>query len=205
MYHQNLLPAWADFMYSLLITPAACLLLILFLAGVYTFRDKEQGVLWKNALLGVVHGLTHFLSGSWLMTVIVQFVFSPNSLSDADPAFYLVIATGYLMIGYVLHALIFSSYLLFANLFLKCHDNEAFSHLAIADYKNIVKLKISDTGKITVYPIAVKRICKKWKQATVAENRKDRPILEPDQPIQYDLIEKPFHIDANPYFEPPVS
>jgi hypothetical protein len=205
MYHQDLLPAWTDFMYSLLITPAACLLLMLFLGGVYTFRDKEQGVLWKNALLGVVHGLTHFLSGSWLMTVLVQLVFSPNSLSDANPAFYLVITTGYLIMGYILHALIFSCYLLIANLLLKCHDNEAFSHLAIADYKNIIKLKISDTGKITVYPIGVKRICKKWKKTTAAKSTTERTIIEPEQPIQYELIEKPFHIDSNPYFEPPVA
>ncbi|HNP55170.1 MAG TPA: hypothetical protein PKK69_11135, partial [Ferruginibacter sp.] len=178
MQDHTLFNAWTDFMYSLLITPIACLMLVLFLVGVYTFRDKEQGVLWKNALLAVLHGLLHVLLGSLLMTSLVQFVFSSTLFTDANPAFYLMITVGYLLLGYILHALLFSSYLLFANLVLNCHDNEAFSHLAIADYKNILKLKISDTGKITVYPIGIKRVCKKWKHATTNQSA-SRSNIEP--------------------------
>lgn len=66
----------------------------------------------------------------------------------------------------------------------------AYSAVAIEDYKNFLRLKIDKDGKLTIYPIGLEKVCKKWKW--MKDGRKQ--LYMPDQEIRMKLIEKPIEI-----------
>src|SRR5262245_65588583 len=59
------------------------------------------------------------------------------------------------------------------------HSNEAFSSLACEDYKNFLRLKIERGGKLTIFPIGVRRVARRWKERSEGANG---PELVPDDP-----------------------
>jgi hypothetical protein len=60
------------------------------------------------------------------------------------------------------------------------HSNEAFSSLRIEDYKNFLRLHIGPDGALTIFPLGIERVPRRWK-ATGATSAYD-PQLEPDDP-----------------------
>ena len=71
------------------------------------------------------------------------------------------------------------------------HSNEAFSALRIEDYKNFLRLHIAKDGSLTIFPIGIERVPRRWK-ATGTTSPYD-PQLEPDDPLATapHLIEPP--------------
>jgi hypothetical protein len=70
------------------------------------------------------------------------------------------------------------------------HHNEAFSAIKIEGYKNFLRLSINKDGDLTIFPIGVEKINKKWKKYVVSTI----PHIEPADPGAMDkpfLIEKP--------------
>lgn len=71
------------------------------------------------------------------------------------------------------------------------HSNEAFSALRIEDYKNFLRLHIGKDGSLTLFPIGIERVPRRWK-ATNSTSPYD-PQLGPDDPASTSphLIEPP--------------
>ena len=70
------------------------------------------------------------------------------------------------------------------------HANEAFSSLRIEDYKNFLRLHIAKDGSLTIFPIGIERVPRRWR-ATEASAFDAQ--LEPDDPSarKPQLIEPP--------------
>lgn len=65
--------------------------------------------------------------------------------------------------GYIIGSFIQGLYLLVSlNLFGR-HFNEAFSTIAVEDWKSFLKLKIDRDGDLTIYAIGIRRVPRKWK------------------------------------------
>jgi len=78
------------------------------------------------------------------------------------------------------------------------HGNEAFSSLAIEDWKNFVRLKIDRDGRLWIYPVGIRRVPRAWKAgATVREPEwvLDPADKEATPPM---LIEPPIVIGGRP-------
>lgn len=93
--------------------------------------------------------------------------------------------------GFVIGSFIMGAYLLLSlNLFGR-HGNEAFSSLSIEDWKNFVRLHIDEQGTLTIYPIGIRRVPRKWKE----RDGKTGPELVPDpadsRATDAELIELP--------------
>ena len=70
--------------------------------------------------------------------------------------------------GYVIGSFIQGLYLLISlNLFGR-HFNEAFSTIAVEDWKSFLKLKIDAAGDLFIYPIGIRRVPRKWKRNDAA-------------------------------------
>jgi hypothetical protein len=91
--------------------------------------------------------------------------------------------------GFVFGALIMGAYLLLSLNVFGRHGNEAFSSLSIQDWKNFLRLHINENGDLTIYPIGIKRVPRKWTKGRGAPG----PALEPDDPAatKPELIEAP--------------
>jgi hypothetical protein len=165
---------------------------------------------WKTSRLiaGFFHGTVHFLAAiflSWLSAVVV-FSFADNQGDDLlyafgeyDPSYYttywttipfwsatiFVFAGGWILGSFVMGLYLF----LMLNVFNR-HWNEAFSSLAIEDWKNFLRLKIDATGTLTIYPIGIAKVPRSRRE----RDRNLQAVEGPALKIAPELIEPPIVI-----------
>jgi hypothetical protein len=76
---------------------------------------------------------------------------------------------------------------------------DAFSALAIKDYKNFLRMKF-EKDKLTIYPVALDRVpgpkeWRPWRRSDYKDpNLKHRPLLVPKRDMKPRLIEGPIEI-----------
>lgn len=66
--------------------------------------------------------------------------------------------------GWLVSAVIIGLYLLISINVFRVHANEAFSSLAIQDYKHFLRLRIGPDGALTIYPIGLPRVPRRWRR-----------------------------------------
>lgn len=69
------------------------------------------------------------------------------------------------------------------------HDNEAFSALKIQDYKNFLRMHIDEEGTLTIYPIKIEKVSRRWRMRK--EGEKDNSLIIPEGGSKPELIEEP--------------
>jgi hypothetical protein len=75
--------------------------------------------------------------------------------------------TGSLIIlgGWVVGSFLLGLYLLVSLNVFGRHMNEAFSSLRIEDWKHFLRLHIDEAGRLTIFPIGIKRVPRMWKES----------------------------------------
>jgi hypothetical protein len=77
--------------------------------------------------------------------------------------------------------------------------NEAFSALKIPDFKNFLRIRIEQNGDLTIFPIGIRRVPRKWKRRGEGT---DGSAYVPDDndAAAPELIERPlyFNLAATP-------
>ncbi|HYJ45553.1 MAG TPA: hypothetical protein VEV81_02995 [Pyrinomonadaceae bacterium] len=86
----------------------------------------------------------------------------------------LLILTG----GYVVGSFLQGLYLLVSLNGFGRHFNEAFSTITVEDWKSFLKLKVDTAGDLTIYPIGIRRVPRRWKWDDGARGA----VLVPDDP-----------------------
>jgi hypothetical protein len=141
----------------------------------------------RHAILGVLHGLAHVALaalGAWLW-VQLPFVDWPWLLSIVAAAVLYGPVSGLVATQLV------GLYLLVAGAF-RVNLNELFAGQGIEDVKSFLRMHIAADGTLTVYPMAVDRICRRWRPTP--DGPPDAPWLEPEQPLEVRLAERPIVI-----------
>jgi hypothetical protein len=105
-----------------------------------------------------------------------------------------------IVVGGVIGAFVFGCYWVVTSVLFGMHQ-DAFSALAIKDYKNFLMLKFEE-NRLTIYPIALDRVPgpKEW-HAWDADDPKDaklenKPLLVPNKELRPRLIENPIIIES---------
>lgn len=145
---------------------------------------------------GIVHGLAHlfavFLIGWGATFVTVRCLHLDFGTTGQ------LLAAGALIIGagWVVGSFIMGMYLLVSLNVFKRHANEAFSSLKVQDWKNFLRMKIDPRGDLTIYPIGICRVPRKWKACPPGQTGSE---WIPDDPkaTKPALIEAPFRVTAN--------
>lgn len=143
----DLVSAWAH-------SPGSVLIAVLIVVALVGFA-KARGL--KKWGPGVAHGMAQvaaMLAMIWLAGWIAGRVALPEF-----PATLLLLGL-VAVLGGAAAAVVFGAYLASANLLLGMHDNEAFSALRIADFKNFLRLHFDESGGLTIYPVGVERVTK---------------------------------------------
>jgi Calcineurin-like phosphoesterase len=173
--------------------PLATLTIIFMLLALAFFTDTNSKIYkWVG---GILHGLAHlgaiFLLG-WLGYYISLLVTRKDSIDPndfTDNLTWLVCVTAVSLIGgYFIGAFIMGVYLFVSLHIFGRHDNEAFSALKIEDYKNFLRLHIDKNGNLTIYPIKIEKVARKWKEVRRADNEISH--YTPQDGTKPDLIEK---------------
>jgi hypothetical protein len=169
------------------LTPSILILTLVLGFGIYSFTDVKSGQnKLVNKFTGFIHGLLH--AGGFY--VLLPFLFSVSNLEG--PIFsvwnFLLMGIFLLITKYIYGGFIFGFYLWFSSRFLGNHITEASSSFKGEDFKNFIRIHISEK-RITIYPIGIRKVVKNWKNVGDEKN----PRFEGDQ-IKYELIEEPIQI-----------
>jgi hypothetical protein len=176
--------------------PVSTLTVAALLAGLIFFTDSNSKV--QKYLGGLIHGLFHlaatFILG-WLSFFLALWLLGTNTVNY--PQYYsqnpmivnlvwfacIVVVCG--IGGYFFGSIIMGAYLFFSLHVFKRHDNEAFSALKIQDYKNFLRMHIDAAGDLTIYPIKVEKVGRKW-----IYKKEKNGFYESQEELKPDLIEE---------------
>ena len=174
-------------------SPLALVVSALLVVGMAGFTKAKSRT--KKWALGTSHALAH------LVGVVLVVWGVDQVLANADGMPYLA---GYLVLSGVAGGLVGSAvmavYLFLADK-VGCNDNELFASQRIEGWKNFLRLHLDGDGVLTVYPVKVDKVPKRWPLRKGGEE--DDPWFEaqggPPVPA---LIEAP--IPISPATPPPV-
>jgi hypothetical protein len=187
-------------MQSLLHNSASILLIVVMIIGFVFFTDTHSTL--YRLIMGGLHGVAHVQAacGVALLTVfaIAQLTAAaawtfripwPGGFYFSVDLRLLLAALMVFVLGFVVGPFVMGVYLLISLNFFGRHGNEAFSSLAIEDWKNFIRLHINEEGDLTIYPIGIRRVPRRWK----ARDHGTGPEEVPNDPKATDpeLIEPP--------------
>ena len=139
-------------------------------------------------LIGLIHSAMLFASLAGVMLVASRLAASFGSDAASLVAFLGIVA----VLGGVGGVLGISAYLWATNL-LGFHGNEAYAPLHYHNYKNFLRLHIDAEGTLTVYPVGIDKVAKRWQSCPDAPP--DAPWFAPvGAEPQAHLIEPPIRI-----------
>lgn len=138
----------------------------------------------RHWILGVTHGAAQLALGAggtwlWLQLPLDSWVW---------PLPAVVAVLFYTPVAGLLSAELAAAYLLVASAF-GVNLNELFAGQGIEDAKGFLRLRIDPDGSLTVYPIAVDRISRRWQARP--DGAPSDPWLVPEQPLPVRLAEPP--------------
>jgi hypothetical protein len=175
------------------------------IGGLIGMADRAFGK-WRT-LAGVLHGVGHIVAafltawGGTYLTVSkmgVCPVITPDGAHCVDGWLHLagkfLLSSSFTFLGgFLVGPFVMGVYLWLSVNFFGAHSNEAFGSLALPDWKNFLRLRIDADGKLTVYPVGLERVPRKWKPTKAGPHA---PAFAPDDkkatgPV---LIEPPIHL-----------
>lgn len=138
--------------------------------------------------VGVPHGLGHVGAVAALAYAVVE-IYSAHAAGILIwlTTLPLCFVAGYLG-GSLLFAFILYTVHVTRGLKAPLHANDVFASQGIVDWKNFLRMHLDRSGELTVYPLGVDRVCRRWREAN---GRANDPVLEPDgEDPSVHLIEK---------------
>jgi len=165
-------------------SPTAVIIMLIFAFGFYKFCDVNSSKRKFIGVLGLVHGLLHILL---MLLALWAFTYVNHTILGITGTINMSIALSLeaFFIGGFFACMLMGIYLLVSNLVFGIHDNEAFSAMKIAGYKNFLRMHFKD-DQLTIYPIGIKKTAR-WK--FVNNDLKTTDTISPE------LIEAPIIIN----------
>jgi hypothetical protein len=116
------------------------------------------------------------------------------TVSDALPfgSNLQLLSAGLLIIiaGWIAGSVIMGIYLLVSLNVFKRHSNEAFSSLRIEDWKNFLRMRINERGDLTIFPVGIRRVPRRWKERA-PDQRGPKFVSDDPAATAPELIEVP--------------
>jgi hypothetical protein len=148
---------------------------LVLVVGAFIFFTDTHVRSWR-ILGGASHAVAHlaaaFLVG-WLAVLLT--VRALGLAYGSIPQLLLAGGTTFVLGGLV-GTFILGAYLFVSIRILGRHNNEAFSSLRIADWKQWLRLRIDRQGTLTIYAIAIDRVPRRWREGS----RNGEPTMEAD-------------------------
>ena len=164
----------------------ALLLCLLFLGSAVAFTKASRTP--KGIVVGLVHGALHLVAAVLVLAGLLALVHGLHGLWLA-----LVFAPVLVVVGGLVGTELVAGYLLLADRLLDLNANELFAAQARPDYKNLLRLHLGPDGVLTVYPVKVERVPRRWR--LVPDGATTDPWFVPtDRALLFDLIESPLRI-----------
>lgn len=166
-------------------SPGLALWIALVAAAFVVFTDTTSkpykiagGLLHAGA-----HGVCLFFLG-WGAGLVANALAPQPAVANFAVGGLLVFAGGWLLGSFVMGLYLLVSLNLFGR-----HSEEAFSSLRIQDYKQFLRLHVRADGGLTIYPIGIDRVPRRWRDRRADDASPS--LVQPAEPLRARLIEAP--------------
>ncbi|MDB5887317.1 MAG: hypothetical protein JWM03_189, partial [Rhodocyclales bacterium] len=131
----------------------------------------------RRIVWGGLHGCAHallalallwFFSRLNLSVVAHRYGLNPEIWVDSASQIGLI-AAEIASFGFVFGGSMFGLYLVLSNWISGMHEQEVYSALHIADYKNFLRLHLT-ANRLTIYAVGVKKVCRRWRISELARD-----------------------------------
>lgn len=193
-------------LHAVLNSPVTLFWVLLTILGFVLFTDTHSKA--HRWIMGSLHALAHILSAFTVALASIYFVINlaaatshwnnpPVKLGSLELNWVYKMTQGahvfnldlrvllvvilILIGGYLVGSFIQGLYLLVSLNVFGRHFNESFSTIAVEDWKSFLKLKIDRAGDLTIYPLGIRRVPRKWKRNDGASGAEILPDKENDR------------------------
>ncbi|MGE0364100.1 MAG: hypothetical protein AB7R67_25560, partial [Vicinamibacterales bacterium] len=157
-------------------------------AGVLAFTDTHSRL--YRVLGGTAHFAAHmvtiFLLGWGARDVATRWLGLDGPLRSGAAGF------GAFASGWVVGSLVMGAYLLVSVNVFGRHSEEAFSGLRVQDFKHFLRLHIGPDGALTIWPIKIERVPRRWRPRRESDRSPSRVL--PMDTLRPELIEPPIRL-----------
>ena len=159
--------------------------------GFWLFTDTH--VTWYRWTAGTIHGLAHLLAVFFIGWGAAYVAMHDLGLPFGSIPQLLLSGAIIFGAGYLVGAVLLGVYLLISLNGFGRHGNEAFSALKVEDWKHFLRLKIGTDGTLTIFPIGIRRVARRWAETPPGTSG---PRYVPDDPKATgpELIEDPITV-----------
>ena len=179
-----------DLLWAMWESPTAFLLSLLVLAslvGMVRFAHDASGI--GRILLGLAHSALQVGSVAGVM-IAASYL---SSAFGAEDVWSLLAFLGLVWVLGGISGMMGMAGYLWATGYLGLHNTEAYAPLHHQDQKHFLRLHIQADGALTIYPIGIERVGRKW--ALRPDAPAEAPWFEPDGPEpEPHLIEDPIRV-----------
>ena len=174
----------SDLASGLFDSPLAMVVSAVAVVGLAGFTRSQR---WERRALGVLH------AGAHLLLVLLTIRGASLLLAGApDPLFLTGMVAALGAGGGLLGSWLMAAYLVVADT-VGCNTNELFAAQSNPHHKNFLRLHIDEQGVLTIYPVGVARVARRWRLRR--GGRPDDPWFEPlDTALDAALIEAPIEL-----------
>jgi hypothetical protein len=110
---------------------------------------------------GVLHALSHYAAAFYIGW---GSAYTAARLLPGSPLLQIPLAAGLVCaLGWGVGSFIVGLYLLVSSRLFGRHGEQAFAALRIEDYKNFLRLRVDRDGTLTIYPIGLDRVPRRWR------------------------------------------
>jgi hypothetical protein len=160
---------------------------LLAVAGVFVAFNNTRSVLhrWGGGLThAAVHWLCIFHLG-WGAFALAAWLLPGSGFTQFVVAGALVFVG-----GWVVGSVVMGLYLLVSLNVFGRHSEEAFSAMRIQDYKNFLRLHVAADGTLTIHPLCIERVPRRWRPRDPADALQPSALV-PETPLVVAPIEPP--------------
>ena len=171
-------------------TPIGMFWIVAVILGFWAFTDTHSGA--YRYIAGLLHGVAHLLAAFFLgwgaVLLCVYLGYPYDSIPQLLISGAIIFSGGWIVGSFIMGIYLFISLNIFSR-----HSNEAFSSLAIQDWKNFLRIKIAANGEVSIFPIGIERVPRKWKERGPTLSG---PYMIPDDAnaTAPELLEKPIKV-----------
>jgi len=189
---------------GLLYNPISLVLVIAIGLGLIIYADCRR---WASrVVVGGLHGLAHLLVLTYVIWTAAR-VLAPIDLPFVtfqfgfrwDISFFLIAYIAVvLVVGGLAGAYTYTAYLFLMQRLFNRHTTDAFSAQRNPDYRSFLRMHIDADGELTIHPIGVQRVPRRWRYVRPGDREPHEPVFQPREEIRAHLIEPPFRVPSEP-------
>jgi hypothetical protein len=170
---------------AMMLQPGLALWIVGVAAVFLVFTDTHSKT--YRVCAGLAHAAAHWIGifcVGWGAAIVAGWLVPGRPFARFVVAGVLVFAGGWLVGSFVMGLYLLVSLNVFGR-----HGEQAFAALRIQDFKNFLRLHIARDGTLTIYPVKLERVPRRWRDRTDADPTSSRVV--PDEPLAAALIEPP--------------